>query len=420
MTSTSATAAKRVTARAVVMLCWVSVLLDGFDLVVLGASIPSILDDTAFGADTATITAISTAGLVGMTIGALTIGTLTDILGRRKSLILAVAAFSVLTFLCAFAPNPLVFGVFRFLAGVGLGGALPTALALVNEFTPKRKGGSASTTLMTGYHVGAVATAVLALVLIQPFGWRSMFVAGALPAIVLLPLMIRFLPESPAYLLVKGRRAEAEAIAAAHGLQLEPAPKEPAPVVNPIRTLFASSMIRNSIAIWVTSFMGLLLVYGLNTWLPTIMREAGYELGAALTLLLVLNFGAIVGLLVAGRVADRIGSRTAAIIWFTCAALFLAALSIKVPFGVYVLVFLAGCFVFSAQVLVYAFTSSAYPPEARATALGWAAGIGRLGAICGPILGGALLGAGIASPWGFYAFAIVGVLGAVAISTSRA
>jgi AAHS family benzoate transporter-like MFS transporter len=405
----------------VVALCWVAVLLDGFDLVVLGASIPSILDDTAFGADTATITAISTAGLVGMTIGALTIGTLTDMLGRRWSLMVAVLAFSILTLLCAFAPNPAVFGLLRFLAGVGLGGALPTALALVNEFTPKRKAGSASTTVMTGYHVGAVATAVLALILLEPYGWRSMFIAGAIPALVLLPLMFRYLPESPAYLMVKGRRDEAEKIAAAHGRELdaEPVDEKPATRVNPIKALFDRSIVRTSIAIWVTSFMGLLLVYGLNTWLPTIMREAGYELGAALTLLLVLNTGAIVGLLVAGRVANKIGPRTAAIIWFTCAALFLALLSIKVPYGVYVLVFLAGCFVFSAQVLVYALTSAVYPPEARATALGWSAGIGRLGAICGPVLGGALLDADLASPWGFYAFAAVGLLGAIAISTSK-
>ncbi len=407
------------TSRVAVTLCWIAVLLDGFDLVVLGAAIPSILDDGGFGADAGTITVISTAGLVGMTIGALIIGTATDIVGRRKSLMISVLAFSILTLLCAFAPNPLVFGIFRFLAGVGLGGALPTALALVNEFSPRKKGGSASTTLMTGYHVGAVATAVLALILIEPFGWRSMFVAGAIPAIVVLPLMFRYLPESPSYLLVRGRRDEAERVATANGLSLEPEPSEPEAVVNPIRTLFSCGMIRNSVAIWVTSFMGLLLVYGLNTWLPTIMKEAGYDLGAALTLLLILNFGAVVGLLVAGRVANRIGIRTAAIMWFTAAALFLAALSVDLAFGVYIMVFLAGCFVFSAQVLVYAFTSAVYPPEARATALGWSAGVGRLGAICGPILGGALLGAGIASPWGFYAFALVGAIGAVAISTSR-
>ncbi|SDD88292.1 MFS transporter [Rhodococcus tukisamuensis] len=409
------------TAMWVAPLCWIAVLLDGFDLVVLGAVIPSLREYGDWNLSTGAITAISTFGLVGMTIGALVIGTLTDVIGRRRALIYAVAAFSIVTLLCAVAPNPFVFGLLRFIAGIGLGGALPTALALVNEFSKKQGGGSASTLLMTGYHVGAVATAALALVMIEPFGWHSMFVIGAAPAIVLIPLMIRYLPESPSFLLSKGRHDEAEAIAAQYGLTLESAPAADAAATatNPVKTLFSPKFLRNSIAIWVTSFMGLLLVYGLNTWLPTIMREAGYELGAALTFLLILNAGAIVGLLVAGRVADKIGPRAAAIVWFTGAAIFLAALSIDVAGGIYVLVFLAGCFVFSAQVLVYAFTSANHPAAIRATALGWSAGVGRVGAICGPLLGGALLGAGYAVPWGFYAFALVGLIGLIAISSTR-
>ena len=366
-------------ARWVAPLCWIAVLLDGFDLVVLGAVIPSLLDYDAWGLSTGTITMISTFGLIGMTIGALVIGTLTDVIGRRRALLYAVAAFSILTLLCAIAPNPFIFGLLRFLAGVGLGGALPTALALVNEFSKKQGGGSASTMLMTGYHVGAVATAALALVVIEPFGWRAMFVVGALPAVVLIPLMLRYLPESPSYLLAHGKRAEAEEIAARYDVELEAAPTSEAgqaEAANPVRALFSSKFLRNSIAIWITSFMGLLLVYGLNTWLPTIMREAGYNLGASLTFLLILNAGAVVGLLIAGGVANRIGPRTAAIVWFAGAALFLALLSVKVSFGIYVMVFLAGCFVFSAQVLVYAFTSANHPPQIRATALGWSAGVG--------------------------------------------
>ena len=430
----TATTSNRSTGAWVATLCWLAVLLDGFDLVVLGAVLPSLLDYRPWGLTPASASLVTTVGLVGMTIGALTIGTLTDVVGRRKALIGAVASFSLFTLLCAFAPGPGAFGVLRFLAGLGLGGCLPTAIALVNEFSRGHRGGRATTTVMTGYHVGAVATAALAIAVIPHLGWRAMFVLGALPALVLVPLMLRHLPESASYLLAHGRREEAEAVAARYGLELEPdaapadghaaAASAPAPArveaTGSVKVLFSPAYLRNSIAIWVTSFMGLLLVYGLNTWLPQLMRVAGYDLGAALAFLLVLNVGAVVGLLVAGRVADRVGARTAGIGWFCAAAVFLALLSIRVPLGgIYVMVFLAGVFVFSAQVLVYAFTSANHPPQVRATALGWSAGVGRVGAICGPILGGAVLAAGVAVPWGFYAFAVVGALGAVALSTSR-
>jgi benzoate transport len=407
-------------------LCWVAVLLDGFDLVVVGTVVPTLSEPEEFGLTAQGATVVITVGLVGMMVGALTIGTLTDLVGRRKALIGAVASFSLFTLLCAFAPNATVFGVLRFLAGVGLGGCLPTAIAMVNEFTRSGRSGRATTTMMTGYHVGAVATAALAIVVIPSLGWEWMFVIGAAPALVLVPLMVARLPESASWLQAAGRRAEAEEVARRYGLQVEDA-AAPAPAgagagaAATVRSLFTGGYARNTVAIGVTSFMGLLLVYGLNNWLPTIMREAGYDLGGALAFLLVLNVGAIVGLLVAGTVADRIGARTAGIIWFACGAVFLALLSVELPTaGLYLMCFLTGCFVFSAQVLVYAFTSANNPPHARATALGWSAGAGRIGAIVGPVITGALVSAGIAFPWGFYLFAVVGVLGALAFAVVRA
>jgi AAHS family benzoate transporter-like MFS transporter len=403
-------------------LCWIAVLLDGFDLVVVGTVVPTLQSPEEWALSGAGTTFVITIGLVGMMLGALTIGTLTDVVGRRKALIGAVTAFSLLTLACAFAPNEYVFGALRFLAGLGLGGCLPTAIAMVNEFTRSGRSGRATTTIMTGYHVGAVTTAALAIVVIPNLGWRWMFVIGALPALVLVPLMIARLPESASWLVAHGRRAEAEEVARRHGLELE---SPAAPVAEyagegaaaTIKTLFTSAYVRNTVVIGVTSFMGLLLVYGLNNWLPTIMREAQYELGDALAFLLVLNVGAIVGLLVAGAVADRIGARVAGVVWFAAAAVFLALLSIKLPIGgIYVMVFLTGCFVFSAQVLVYAFVSANHPPQVRATALGWSAGAGRVGAIVGPTITGALFATGNAFPGGFYLFAVVGALGAIAFS----
>ncbi|WP_374300290.1 MFS transporter [Paracoccus sp. (in: a-proteobacteria)] len=413
MTPTSRNAA----ARAVAVLCWIAVVLDGFDLVVLGALIPTLTGGDVPWMTPAQATFVSTISLVGMTLGALSIGIATDRLGRRKVMIFAVLMFSALTLACAFAQNYVQLGIFRFLAGFGLGGCLPTAIAMVTEFS-RGRAGKASTTVMTGYHVGAVSTALLGILVLPTLGWHAMFIIGAVPGFILAPIMYRHLPESPSFLLASGRRAEAEAIATRHGLMLpevDQAPEERASLAS----LFRGPLLRNSVAICVTSFMGLLLVYALNTWLPKLMVTAGYSLTGGLWLLLLLNAGAIAGLLVAGRVGDRIGLKVAAVAWFLCGGVLLAVLSVRMgPALLYPMVFLTGCFVFSAQVLVYAFVASNYPPGVRATALGVAAGVGRLGAIAGPLVGGTLVSMGLGHPWGFYVFAVVGLLGALALVQS--
>ena len=407
---------------AVVFLLWLAVLLDGFDLVVLGASMPAMLDDPNWHLDPAGATQISTAGLVGMTLGALFIGAATDKLGRRKVMIFSVLAFSVLTLAMGFTYNFWLFLTLRFLAGVGLGGCLPTAISMVTEFRGRAKAGSSTTTVMTGYHVGAVITAFLALFLINPFGWHSMFIVGAIPGLILAPLMYFLLPESPDFLRVTGRDQEARQIASQYGLSLEEASAGVPQVEEQAgaAALLRPPYLRNSIAVWVTSFMGLLLVYGLNTWLPQIMRQADYDMGNALGFLMVLNIGAVVGLVIAGQVSDKYSPRRSGLVWFVLSALFLAMLAIRMPMPVlYTVVFLTGVFVFSSQNLVYAFVGENHPSNLRATAMGISAGIGRLGAISGPMLGGLLVHKDLANPWGFYSFAIVGLAGAVFFSLTK-
>jgi MFS transporter, AAHS family, benzoate transport protein len=384
-----------------VLLCWLAVMLDGFDLVVLATVIPTLTETQALGFDSGSLTTAATVGLIGMGIGAVAIGPLTDRFGRRASLMSCIAVFSVLTLAIAWAPNITTFVALRFLSGLGLGACLPTALAYMTEYARPGRRGSAVTQMMTGYHVGAVLTAVLALVVIADLGWEAMFAIGGAAGLLTLPVMWARLPESQAFLEARSQSAA----------RAEPPPRASA--------LVRGRLLRVSVGLWTASFMGLLLVYGLNTWLPEIMGAAGYSMGTSLGLLLALNLGAIAGLLLAGRASDARGNKPTVVLWFGLSAVFLALLSVKMESTVvvYAAVFLAGVFVFSSQVLVYAHVGHLFAAEVRGTALGLAAGVGRLGAIMGPFLGGLLVSAGIAYPWGFYAFSVAAVLAVLALLT---
>jgi MFS family permease len=302
----------------------------------------------------------------------------------------------VLTIAVAFAPNVGTFITLRLLAGLGLGACLPIALTFMSEYSPARRNGTAMTRVMTGYHVGAVLTALLALWVIDAWGWEAMFVIGGIAGLLVLPFMWAKLPESETFLEVRSEKPTGR-----------------------MTDVLKGGYLRVSLGLWVASFMGLLLVYGLNTWLPKMMGDAGYSIKAGTGLLLLLNLGAVIGLLVAGAISDARGNKPTVLAWFGMAALFLALLSIKMQneYLVYAAVLLTGIFVFSAQVLVYAFVGHLYPPEIRGTALGLAAGIGRVGAIVGPSITGALVTAGIAYPWGFYVFAGAALLAVLALAT---
>ncbi len=376
-------------------LCWLTVTLEGFDIVALSAALPSILDSKYLGMGPAEATFVTTISLVGIMVGAILVGPISDRIGRRWSVMGSIALFSVFTILVPLAPSATMFGLFRFIAGVGLGACMPAALTMMSEITPPGRRARATTLTMTGYHVGAVLTSLLALAVAPD--WHLLFVVGGVVGLLGLPIMWFKLPETNAAV---ARRAN----------DAPPAEKVP------LRAVLQHPFALASIATWIASFMGLLLVYGLNSWLPTIMKGAGYELSTSLTMLLLLNLGGVVGLIVAGTVADHRGIRGSTVLWFFGATVLLALLSIRLPTGLLnVAVFLTGVFVFSAQVLVYAFITHVYPPAIRGTALGLASGIGRAGSIVGPVVTGALVAAGLGYPWGFYFFCAVALLAVLAM-----
>ena len=241
------------------------------------------------------------------------IGPLADRVGRRRSLIASIAVFSVLTIAVAFAQDVTQFIALRFLAGLGLGACLPTALAYMTEHARPGRGGIGGDPdddrLPRRCRAHRAAGAVAGRGPRLGVHVRGRGVAGLL----VLPVLWVKLPESESYLQAVADRENGTAR-----------------VVHRSADVVRGRYLRVSIGLWVASFMGLLLVYGLNTWLPKIMGEAGYSINAGTTLLLVLNLGAVIGLLVAGGISDKRGNKPTVLLWFGLAAVFLALLSIKI------------------------------------------------------------------------------------------
>lgn len=383
---------------ATALLCWLTVALEGFDLVAFGAVIPTLLETHYLGMTGDDVKLVATLSLVGVGIGAAAGGPFIDRFGRRIGLVASVAVFSIFTLLVPLAPTVGLLAAVRLLAGLGLGACMPTAITIMTEAGRADRRATSTTITMTGYHVGAVAMSLLALVVLP--SWQTLFYAGGIAGLLLLPFTWFAIPETaPIAADGKGLNATGSNAKVSFGEVLAHHP----------RALLGS---------WFASFMGLLLVYGLNTWLPQIMRSAGYSLTSSLSLLLIMNAGAIVGLALAGVVADRGGIKRSTLLWFIASAVFLALLSIRIDNQVllHVVVFITGLFVFSAQGLVYALIAHLFPTSVRGTALGLASGVGRIGAIVGPYVTGSLVAAGLGHPWGFYVFAAVAVLATLAVA----
>ncbi|WP_371667919.1 aromatic acid/H+ symport family MFS transporter [Streptomyces sp. NBC_00289] len=409
----------------VVGLCWLAVLFDGLDMFIYGSVLPHLLETKTFGLTPDQAGDLGSYATFGMLVGALTAGTVADRIGRKKLMVACVTLFSLASGLCAVSGSVEVFGLGRTLAGVGLGGLLPTAISMVSDYAPRGRVALTIGLLMTAHHAGGILSAYVAKWLVDPVGWRAAFWVCVVP-LLFAPVLAKFLPESLSFLVAKGRADEARELAARYQVELPAAAgrKTAADRWDALRNLFRGGEWVQTLLYWLASFGGLLLVYGVATWLPTLMRAEGYALANALTFVVVFNLGGIVGMLVAGRAADRFGAPRISAVWFALTAAGVFLLSTHMSMGVTtVVVFFTGVFLNSAQTMIYATVSIRSTPDSRATAVGWTSGMGRFGAVFGPWLGGQLLAAGNGD-WGFTAFAIAGLssmvfIGIAALRGSR-
>jgi AAHS family benzoate transporter-like MFS transporter len=333
-----------------------------------------------------------------MFIGAPIAGWLSDRFGRRRMFIALLSFFSVMMILVAVAPSPGLFTLFRFLAGVGFGGIPPTAIAQVYEFAPDDRKVLFNSIMLSGFGIGAILAAGLSILAIGHVGFRGLFGFGAMPLITLVPLAAFLLP--------------ADTGTAARLLQV----RVRSTSASPWRGVLQGKAAVATALFAAANFFALLLSFALNTWLPQLMRVAGYPIGSALQFLLLLDAGALVGALAGGWIADRIGSRKVVMSMFLISAMLLAALAIPAPsLIVKLLIFATGAVAVGNQSVLFGYMAGHYPQASRATAIGATSGIGRLGAAAGPLIGGLMAKAGATLNESVFVFASVAVLAGISI-----
>jgi MFS transporter, AAHS family, benzoate transport protein len=417
-------ARRRRTVTWVVSLATLGLIFDGYDLVVYGTVVPIFLrNPEEIGAVTPAMAgALGSYALIGVLVGALLAGGVADVLGRRKVMLTAYAWFAIGMGVTALMSSTAMFGVMRFLTGLGVGALVATTGALVAEFAPPGKKNLANAITYSGVPLGSLLAALLAIVLLDAIGWRGMFLIGALPLVTLLPLAFLKMPESPAWLASRGRHDEARVVstrtgvpisaatALSHGGAASSGTRERAGFAG----LFSRQYLFATIVLGLMSATGLVLVYMLNTWLPELMGRAGFSTQGSLAFLLVLNGGAVLGALVASRIADRFGPKMVVAASFAIGGVAVLLLTLDLPLGL-LLAFIAilGLGTSGTQILIYGFVANYYRTNVRSAGVAWCAGFGRLGGVGGPLIGGLLVAAGLALDSIFYTLAGLALFGTV-------
>ncbi|HHR6129762.1 MFS transporter [Providencia sp. wls1943] len=403
----------------VLFICWMSILFEGYDVGVMGAVLPTLAEYKQWNLTPLELGALSSYALVGMFFGAFIIGTLSELYGRRRMLLACVTLFSLTMLAAALAPTPWMFGLMRFIGGIGLGGVIPVAAALTIEYSPAEKRSFNYGIMYSGYSLGILSAALVAMWLLEQFGWRSVIGFGALPLLLIWP-MARILPESLEFLTHKGRHTEAQSLAQKLDVEYQAPPaqqkQQPQRLKEIVSVVFAWTHLRATACFWIALFCGMLLVYGLNTWLPSIMRKEGYNLGSSLTFLVVFSLASALGGLFLGKIADKRGVRGSVAFFFLLGAIGIGCMVFKQNIYInYLLVAFAGVGSISAALILTGYIANYYPSKARASATGWALSFSRIGAMTGPMFGAYIASLGIATSWNFIAFSVVAVIAATAV-----
>ncbi|MDP9968150.1 AAHS family benzoate transporter-like MFS transporter [Variovorax paradoxus] len=405
--------------RSVLLWCSVILVLDGYDLAVAGTALPSIMK--AMNVDAATAGFMASSALFGMMFGAVGLGALADRIGRRWAIAICMFMFSVFTAAAGFTSDPITFSVMRFLAGLGIGGAIPTAAAQMTEYSPKKVRGLMVTLMCCGYALGSMLAALLGKQFIETYGWQSVFIAAGAP-VVLVPFILKYMPESLPFLIKQHDDARLREVVRRirPDIRFEPHEEFLVPAgdkaeSSSVARLFLDGRGFSSVMLWIAFMTCLFMLYALSSWLVKLMGMAGYSLGSALNFLLAYNTGAVVGAVGGGWLADKLNIK-----WVTAAFFAVAAVSLTfLGYGaqpLFLIVAIVGASTLGTQILLYAYAGQFYPTSIRSTGLGFASGVGRIGAIAAPIAIGLLVSMELPLVHNFLAIALAAAIGGVAVA----
>ena len=407
-------------------LCAICLILDGFDVQAIGYVAPAIVQE--WGIQSSALGPVFGAGNFGVLVGSLVFTMVADKVGRRPVLVIATLFFSVLTILTARANTIGELLVVRFVAGIGLGCIIPNATALIGEYSPRRLRVTLMATVSVSFTAGAAIGGFVAAGLIPAFGWRSVFYLGGVLPMIAAVLMYIWLPESLQFLVVRRRNLDRVAgwlkqidpsvkVDGTTEYQVQEENRGGVPAVH----LFREGRTAGTILLWIVNFMNIYNLYFLSNWLPTVVRGAGYPTSTAVLVGTALQVGGTLGTFWLTWLIAKRGFIPVLTTCFVAAAISVAlighpSLSLGLLF---VVVFIAGSCVIGGQPMLNALSATYYPTYLRSTGIGWGLGIGRIGAIVGPVLGGEFL----ALKWSiqsiFYVAAIPAVITAVAMVLLR-
>ncbi|MEX2525391.1 MAG: MFS transporter [Gammaproteobacteria bacterium] len=394
----------------VLAICFMLNMLDGIDVLAVSFAAPPITEEWSLTSKA--MGSVFSAGLIGMTIGAMFLASFADIIGRRNMLLICVLTVGAGTALTGLVTSLNQLVVLRVITGLGIGAMLATLTSMVSEYMPARRRNLGINIMVGGYPLGAILGGFLAAWVIPEFGWRAMFVAFGVITALMFPIVL-MMPESLQFLVQKRPKNALEKLNKVLVKLKQPVldalpPAEEEHLTSGVRSLFTDKHRTSTILLWLSFFMTFLTLYFLYSWIPKIIVDSGLPLEKGIYTSIALNVGAIIGVLSLGYLSDKFGLASMTLIFLlgAAAAMIVFAYSPSIITLLLTVTFFVGLFIQGGFGGLYSASARIYPTEVRTTGVGWAIGAGRVGAIIGPFFGGVLMDLGYSITVYFIIFAI--------------